>query len=57
MKIPLGTESRRPLTQNERDIYENDGVALVAGVLDSGWIDFLRDAFEEALLYPGSLAE
>ena len=57
MKNPLGTEPRRPLTKNERNIFENDGVALLAGVLDSGWIAFLRDAFEKALSNPGSLAE
>jgi|TARA_Y100000817_G_scaffold150283_1_gene117539 ectoine hydroxylase-related dioxygenase (phytanoyl-CoA dioxygenase family) len=57
MKNPLGTEPRRRLTQNERYIYENDGVALLSDVLDSGWIDFLRNAFEEALSNPGSLAE
>ena len=57
MKNPLGTEPRRRLTQNERYIYENDGVALLSDVLDSGWSDVLRNACEEALSNPGSLAE
>ena len=57
MKNLLDAEPRRRLTQKERDIYENNGVALLSGVFDLGWVDFLRDAFEVALSNPGSLAE
>ena len=57
MTSPLDAEPRRRLTQKERDIYENDGVALLSSVFDLGWVDFLRDAFEIALSNPGSLAE
>ena len=57
MKKQTGTEPRRRLSQKERDIYENDGVALLSGIFELGWVDFLRDAFEVALSNPGSLAE
>ena len=57
MRSPLRAEPCRRLAQKERDIYENDGVVLLSGVFDLGWVDFLRDAFEVALSNPGNLAE
>lgn len=57
MKNLLDAEPLRRLTQEERDIYENNGVVLLSDVFDLGCVDFLRDAFEVALSNPGSLAE
>ncbi len=47
----------RAISDEERKAYEADGVVLLRGVFDQSWIEFLRDAFAEAVAHPGPLAE
>lgn len=35
---------RRPLTDDERATYEQDGAAIVKGVVPLEWVDFMREA-------------
>ncbi len=53
-------KSARPLraiSEAEIELYRREGVVLLKGVFDSGWINFLRPAVEAAMASPGPTAE
>ena len=47
----------RQVTDSECSAYERDGVAYLPNIFDLQWINFLSEAFKEALISPGPLAE
>ncbi|HJM29117.1 MAG: phytanoyl-CoA dioxygenase family protein [Acidimicrobiales bacterium] len=47
----------REISDSECDAYKTDGVVCLRSVFDSGWVDWLRDAFALALQTPGPLSE
>jgi ectoine hydroxylase-related dioxygenase (phytanoyl-CoA dioxygenase family) len=53
----LSLRPRRPVTEDERNVYERDGVACLSGIFPTEWIAFLAEAVEEALSSPGPHAE
>lgn len=42
-------EPMRPITDEERGIFERDGVVLLKGLFDPAWLEFLADGFETAI--------
>tara|TARA_B100000686_G_C16761194_1_gene958811 strand:- start:450 stop:1292 length:843 start_codon:yes stop_codon:yes gene_type:complete len=47
----------RDISDVERNGYTNDGAVLLRNIFDVSWVDFLHDAFDLALRYPGPLSE
>lgn len=43
----------REITDEERRAYEEDGAAVIRGVVPMGWIDLMREAIDRILASPG----
>ena len=39
----------KPITQEHVDAYDRDGVVIVRGMFDTGWIDLFRPAAERVI--------
>ena len=53
----LPSRPLRPVTEEERALYERDGVVCLRGIFPREWLAFLTDAVDEAMSAPGPLAE
>jgi ectoine hydroxylase-related dioxygenase (phytanoyl-CoA dioxygenase family) len=53
----LPSRPQRPVTAEERQAYERDGVACLRAIFPSEWLSYLEEAVEEAMAAPGPNAE
>jgi ectoine hydroxylase-related dioxygenase (phytanoyl-CoA dioxygenase family) len=53
----LPSRPRRPVTAEERQAYERDGVACLRAIFPREWLSYLEEAVEEAMTSPGPNAE
>ena len=53
----MQTKPLNPITDQDRALYERDGVVYLKQMFDTDWLDFLDEAVEDAMAHPGPYAE
>ena len=53
----MQTKPLNPITDQDRALYERDGVVCLKQIFDTDWLDFLDEAVEDARAHSGPYAE
>ena len=53
----MNRDLNRPITEDEIRTYETDGVVCLRGVLDTEWIDYLRDLLDRDKASPSGMVK
>ena len=57
MSLKLPSEPQTEITDRQVEQYERDGYVCLRGVFHTDWVEYMRDAVEEAAASPGPLAQ